>query len=141
MILLSGPASQPPPRQQAPWLRLSLFLVLAISLSGSLAYAANPEAVQQLLSTKICRKCNLEKANLAGANLRGALLQEAKLKKANLAGANLQNANLVGADLRGADLTLADLSGALLSQETKLAGARMSGTKFGPGAISTPLSR
>lgn len=60
--------------------------------------------IQQLLLTKQCQGCNLQKANLANVDLKGANLQSANLSGANLSGANLKGANIKGAILRGANL-------------------------------------
>jgi uncharacterized protein YjbI with pentapeptide repeats len=100
-------------------------------------------AIEQLLDTKVCGRCDLRnadlsqaklsEANLAGANLEGADLSGAKLRDANLLGANLDNANLTGADvtadlnlasLRNANLTKADMPGATL-QYTNLENATL----------------
>lgn len=82
-------------------------------------------ALQQLLETKACVRCdlrgaqlddaNLENANLEGANLEGATLGNAKLENAYLVGANLDGANLTKANLNHARLMLASLIGANLS--------------------------
>ena len=60
--------------------------------------------IQQLLATKQCQGCNLQRANLENVDLKGANLQGANLSGANLAGANLTGANIKGATLRGANL-------------------------------------
>ena len=60
--------------------------------------------IQQLLASKQCQGCNLQKANLANVDLRGANLKGADLSGANLSGANLTGANIKGAILRGANI-------------------------------------
>ncbi|HEY9614954.1 pentapeptide repeat-containing protein [Allocoleopsis sp.] len=61
-------------------------------------------AIQQLLTTKQCQGCNLQRANLANVNLKGANLSGADLSGANLSGTNLTGANIKGAILRGANI-------------------------------------
>jgi uncharacterized protein YjbI with pentapeptide repeats len=89
----------------------------------------NSEHEQQLLSTKICKQCDLYRANLKGTNLEGANLEGAKLKYADLDGANLKGANLNGAYLYGANLERADLFKANLS-EAKLFKANLDGANL-----------
>ncbi len=60
--------------------------------------------IQQLLTTKQCQGCNLQRANLANADLKGANLAGVNLSGANLSGANLTGANIKGAILQGANL-------------------------------------
>lgn len=60
--------------------------------------------IQQLLATKQCQGCNLQRANLENVDLKGANLQGANLSGANLSGANLTGANIKGVILRGANL-------------------------------------
>ncbi|NJR69537.1 MAG: hypothetical protein HC771_13395 [Synechococcales cyanobacterium CRU_2_2] len=129
--------------------------ILGLGLTG-LTLVAMPaqgamDPIQQLLSTKQCSGCNLERAGLVLSNLEGAQLASANLRAANLGRASLQNANLqnanlqgavlyganlVGADLRGADLRGADLRGAYLSQ-AKFEGARLENANL-QGAIAIP---
>lgn len=130
---------------------LSLLVVLTLGLMMPPAYADDIEQTQQLLSTKECSGCNLNRvglvyANLAGANLSDATLIQANLSRANLstadlsganlAGAILFNANLSGADLSGANLSGADLRGTILSG-ANLQGAIVDGANF-LGAIGLP---
>lgn len=61
-------------------------------------------AIQQLLGTKQCQGCNLQRANLANVDLKGVNLQGANLSGANLSGANLTGADIKGTILRGANL-------------------------------------
>ncbi|MBW4463948.1 MAG: pentapeptide repeat-containing protein [Pegethrix bostrychoides GSE-TBD4-15B] len=77
--------------------------------------AENLEQTQQLLNTRDCAKCELNKAGLVHANLSGANLSEANLIQANLSHADLSGANLSGARLTGAALYSVDLTGANLS--------------------------
>jgi uncharacterized protein YjbI with pentapeptide repeats len=74
-------------------------------MTASSAVAANPEQVQELITTGQCPGCDLAGADLIGAHLIGA-----DLRNANLTGANLSHANLEGADLTGANLTRANLT-------------------------------
>lgn len=60
--------------------------------------------IQQLLATKQCQDCNLQRANLSNVDLKGANLSGANLSGANLSGANLTGANIKGAILRGANI-------------------------------------
>jgi uncharacterized protein YjbI with pentapeptide repeats len=60
--------------------------------------------IQQLLATKQCQGCNLQRANLENVDLKGANLQGANLSVANLSGANLTGANIKGVILRGANI-------------------------------------
>lgn len=89
-----------------------------IALSTVLpGYAEDPEAIQRLLETRSCVRCDLRDANLQGqnlrrVNLRGANLEGANLRRADLSGADLSNANLREASLRSANLRNADLSNA-----------------------------
>ncbi len=112
---------------------------------------AAPDPIRQLLSTKQCDRCNLERAglvlskldgaglasaNLRAANLGRASLQNANLQNANLQGAVLYGANLFGADLRGADLRGADLRGAYLGK-AQFEGAQLENANL-EGAIAIP---
>ena len=98
---------------------LALSSLALVALAAPLR-AENLEHTQQLLNTKECAKCELNKAglvyaHLSGANLSGASLIQANLSHADLSGANLSGAQLIGAALYGIDLTGANLSGANLS--------------------------
>ena len=100
--------------------------------------------VSQLLATKECAECNLQKAdlrkaklkdaNLEGANLRGADLRDAKLKGANLGKAQMEMVNLKDADLKNANLEGANLEGANLEdanlKKANLKGANLNGTNL-----------
>lgn len=108
-------------------------VITALCLAGLGSLVGIPSALgfdeadlQTLLSTGVCRGCDLSGADLSLAALRNAvggggleILRGADLYEANLSGANLQDTDLVGADLRlanlaGADLRSADLTGAIL---------------------------
>jgi uncharacterized protein YjbI with pentapeptide repeats len=99
----------------------AVFLVLA--LVGS-SIACDEVALQRLLKTKECQRCDLTGcdlsgakltwANLTGANLAGANLREVDLFFASLTGANLTEANLYLADMTVARLTEANFHGAEL---------------------------
>ncbi|CCQ69530.1 Pentapeptide repeat [Crocosphaera watsonii WH 0402] len=52
--------------------------------------AANPDHIQQLLSTRECQGCDLSGADLTAAHLIGVDLRDANLKGANLTEANLE---------------------------------------------------
>lgn len=113
--------------------------------------AENLEQTQQLLSTKECSRCELNRAGLvyaqlSGANLSQANLIQANLSHTNLSAANLSQAQLTGAVLFGADLSGADLSGANLQgadlreailTNANLAGANIEGAMF-LGAVGLP---
>jgi tetratricopeptide (TPR) repeat protein len=93
-------------------------IVLSLLTAGGImpvARADNLEHTQQLITTKDCPRCDLNKAGLVYADLVGANLSEANLIQANLSHADLASANLQGAQLNGAILFGADLSGADLS--------------------------
>jgi len=101
--------------------RILATLPLVISIVCADAVKAEKlEHVNQLLSTKVCQKCDLKGSglvfsDLSGADLTGANLSGANLSRANLSNANLKNANLRGASLLGANLNGADFTGANLS--------------------------
>ncbi len=119
---------------------------------GLPAQAANPDHIQQLLSTRRCSQCdlvgaslvyaNLVGADLQGADLRGANLSRSNLSQANLRGANLQSATLFGATLTDAQLTSANLTSTDLRQAVMF-GADLSGATMNQaliiGAIGLPL--
>jgi uncharacterized protein YjbI with pentapeptide repeats len=90
-----------------------VFLMVASSAPSS--RAANPEHVQQLLSTNRCFACDLQGSNLQGAHLIGADLRNADLRGATLSHANLEGADLTGARLNGANLTGVYLTNASLN--------------------------
>jgi uncharacterized protein YjbI with pentapeptide repeats len=71
--------------------------------------------LQQLLDTKICRKCELDGADLSERDLSGAELTEVDLSNANLRGVNLAGADLKGANMVGVDIRSANLFGADLT--------------------------
>ncbi|MBF2047180.1 MAG: pentapeptide repeat-containing protein [Leptolyngbya sp. IPPAS B-1204] len=115
------------------------------------AYAENLEHTQQLLTTKECPSCDLNRAGLVyvqlmGANLAAANLIQANFSHANLSGADLSQAQLNGAVLFGADLTGANLSGANLQgadlRETILTNANLEGANLDGanllGAVGLP---
>ncbi len=75
--------------------------------SGGLLLGFDQAAVEQLLRTKRCYRCDLYKANLdnldlRGADLRNANLKRAKFRKATLLGADLSGANIYGTNFVGA---------------------------------------
>lgn len=73
--------------------------------SKTLVISRVDPALQQLLETKQCQRCNLRGVNLDGTDLTGA-----NLSNANLSGADLNKTDLTGAYLEGTDLTDANLS-------------------------------
>ncbi len=89
---------------------------------ASAARADDLEHLQQLVSTRSCRACDLSRASLVhtdlseidaqGSNFKFANLNRSRLAGADLRGADLSNAVLFNADLSGADLTGANLQGA-----------------------------
>ena len=81
-------------------------------------------AVDQLLKTKECVRCDLR-----NADLRGRDLSRAKLTGAYLVGARLGGTSLVEADLTGAHMAGADLAGANLERAT-LTGADLTRANF-----------
>lgn len=91
---------------------LAIFPLLAspAALAAPQAPTYNPEHLQQLLETNVCRGCNLAGADLSVSHLLGA-----DLRNSNLVGANLSRSNLEGADFTGADLRGAKLNGSLVS--------------------------
>jgi uncharacterized protein YjbI with pentapeptide repeats len=112
--------------------------VLAALLGTAIpARAENIQHLQQLMNTRQCQACdlnrtslvhsNLEGVDLSGADLRGANLSRSDLRNANLSGADLSGAVLVNADLTGANLSNANLSGADL-REVYFTGANLEGT-------------
>lgn len=121
-------------------------IVALTVLTGGIALPARAENLvhtQQLLNTKDCSRCDLNRAGLVYARLMGVNLSEASLIQANLShsnlsAANLSQAQLTGAVLFGADLTGADLSGANLQgadlRETILTGVNLTGANI-EGAI------
>jgi uncharacterized protein YjbI with pentapeptide repeats len=109
-------------------LKISTIAALLVSpslIAGSIAQAANPDQVQQLLKTNQCNGCDLSGADLTEANLFGANLVSANLAGANLSGANLGSANLSEANLSGAKLNKASLYRATL-ENTNLSNADLS---------------
>lgn len=113
----------------------SATVVLGFAVASP-ARAENLAHIQQLLSTRECSNCQLQRAglvhaDLTGVDLTGADLQFANLSQANLVGANLQGANLTGAMLQGANLSGANLQGAILTgtdlRRAYLYGANMEG--------------
>ena len=110
--------------------------------------------LSQLLDTKECRECNLQRvnlgqirlvrANLEGANLKKADLKDTVLSGANLRAANLEgtklenaklrNANLVWSNLKNADLKSANLEGVRLDnanlKNANLQGANLNGASL-----------
>ena len=146
-------------------------LTKAARLTGSVAlgwvvlanipdvHAFRRAAIDQLLETGKCLRCdlrgaslaqknlrgvdlsgayligaNLETADMRGANLSGARLVRANLRHASLAGASLLGAHLIDADLTGADLRKANLRDSMLARaeltNANLDGAALSGANM-----------
>ena len=108
-------------------------IILSAALLGMAL--ANPaaafiqRAVEQLLRTSQCIRCDLRNADLRNralnkANLSGAYLVGARLDNSALVGADLSGAHLAGADFSAANLERADLTGADLTR-TMLGGSRL----------------
>ncbi len=133
-------------------------LLPAIALFSLIGFSAPAQAenlahVQQLLNTRQCQSCELDRAgliyaNLTGVDLSGSSMIQANLSRANLTNANLQQTNLVGAmmtsvNLSGANLRGADLRGADL-REAYLVGADLQGARLDGallhGAVGAPTS-
>ncbi|MEM8546203.1 MAG: pentapeptide repeat-containing protein [Cyanobacteria bacterium P01_H01_bin.119] len=111
---------------RAPQSGFSLIVTLAGgTLLSSVAIAADPADIQQLLQTNSCENCDLSEANLRGldlqnaqlqgANLQGAWLNFSDLSRANLRQANLQGAEISGTIFQGANLQEADLTDAIVT--------------------------
>lgn len=108
-------------------------IILSVALLGMAL--ANPaaafiqRAVEQLLQTNQCIRCDLRNADLRNrvlnkANLSGAYLVGARLDNSALVGADLSGAHMAGADLSAANLERADLTGADLTR-AMLVGSRL----------------
>jgi uncharacterized protein YjbI with pentapeptide repeats len=96
----------------------------------SIAQAANPDHVKQLLQTKSCPGCDLERADLSGKDLQGADLSGAKMSSVNLSRTNLTNADLTDAYLFNANFTSAylksfSMSGSKTTPNTNFQNANM----------------
>lgn len=129
----------------------SVVALILLTAGIAPAKAENLVHTQQLLNTKECSGCDLNKAglvyaNLIGADLAGANLIQANLSHTNLSAANLSQAQLAGAVLYGADLSGADLSGANLQgadlrgailSNANIEGANINGANF-LGAVGLP---
>ena len=109
---------------------IASFACLQTFFLGTAPWALSASSVtaqqnlQQLISTRSCRECDLAgldltRLNLSGVDVEGADLSHAKLSLTNLSNANLKNTKLNGAILGGTDLAGADLRGASL-QDTSL---------------------
>jgi tetratricopeptide (TPR) repeat protein len=133
-----------------PRLLSTLTLITTLALITP-ARAENLQQTQQLLSTRQCQNCDLNRvglvyADLSGANLNGASLIEANLTQANLTGASLQGADLRGAVLYNINLTGTNLSGANLAgadlRDANLLGANLQGANLTGtdlmGAVNIP---
>lgn len=96
-------------------------------------------AVEQLLETKSCVRCDLsgvdltdadlENANLEGANLTNTNLTNVNLNQAYLLGASLQNTTLNNASFKSAELPYSSLNGANL-QSAKFSATNLFGTNL-----------
>lgn len=99
--------------------------------------------LQQLLSSRTCRGCDLAeldltRLDLSGVDLQGADLSQAKLSLTNLSGANLKNTQLNGTIFAGTDLAGADLSGAQI-QKGSLDNAYLGDAILDDKSISTQV--
>lgn len=125
---------------------VSLACLQAIMLGNahwafSAASLTAQQNLQQLISSRACRGCDLAgldltRLDLSGVDLEGADLSQAKLSLTNLSGANLKNTKLNGAVLGGTDLAGADLRGAAL-QDTSLDNAYLGDAILDDQSIST----
>jgi uncharacterized protein YjbI with pentapeptide repeats len=92
------------------------------------------ELTNQVLSTRICIRCDLRGANLEGADLKKANLEGANLAGAKLKGARLESANLIGAVLDNADLSNTNLKLTRLSlasiKQAKLTNSALNGANL-----------
>lgn len=108
--------------------RLRLIAVTMLGLATlaipTVASGYVQRAVDRLLETKECIRCDLRNADLRDRDLR-----RAKLTGAYLVGAKLGGADLAEADLSGAHMADADLAGASL-ERTDLTGADLSRVNF-----------
>lgn len=100
--------------------------------SASSTNISKESAINQLLETRACVRCDLSNVDLSGTDLRNTNLEGANLSGANLSEANLAQAYLVGAILDGAALIDTNLARATLvmvslSLTTNLQGADLSG--------------
>lgn len=117
-----------------------LGLGAAVGWSDQALWAADPQAIIQVLEQRRCEDCKLQDADLVQADLRDARLRGVRLQRANLSGARLDGADLsqadlsfsslAGASLRGANLRGASLIGA------DLRGSDLSGASLDPGSLS-----
>lgn len=97
--------------------------------------------LQQLITSRTCRGCDLAgldltRLDLSGVDVEGADLSQAKLSLTNLSGANLKNTRMNGAVLGGTDLAGADLRGAEM-QDTSLDNAYLGDAVLDDKPIST----
>nr|MBF0222660.1 pentapeptide repeat-containing protein [Desulfobulbaceae bacterium] len=104
-------------------------LWLVVHLFSVTVYGFDQVALETLLSTNECLRCDL-----TGADLSGRTLTKAKLEGSNLAGANLSNTILRMADLQGADFRNADLTFTVFEAadlyKANFDGANLEGTVF-----------
>lgn len=131
---------------------MAVLTALGVSaVSASIARAEDLNHLQELISTRTCRACNLSRASLVhtdlseidaqGSDFKFANLNRSRLSGADLRGADLSNAVLFNADLSGADLTGANLQGADLRNAffygATLDGALLQGANL-QGAVGLP---
>jgi uncharacterized protein YjbI with pentapeptide repeats len=117
-----------------------LGLGAAVGWSEQALWAADPQAIIQVLEQRRCEDCKLQDADLVQADLRDARLRGVRLQRANLSGARLDGADLSQADLSfsslaGASLRGANLRGASLIG-TDLRGSDLSGASLDEGSLS-----
>lgn len=113
---------------------------------GALSEASGTaqQNLQQLITSKTCRGCDLAgldltRLDLSGVDLEGADLSQARLSLTNLSGANLRNAKLNGAIFGGTDLEGADLRGVEL-QDTSLDNAYLGDAVLDDKSLSTQVN-
>ena len=130
--------------------KIATFACLQITMLGNAHWAFSEASVtaqqnlQQLITSRSCRGCDLTgldmtRLDLSGVDIEGADLSQTKLSLTNLSGANLKNTKLNGAILGGTDLAGADLSGAKL-QDTTLENAYLGDAVLDDKSISTRSS-
>lgn len=107
---------------------LTLFAATAV-----FAQVGHPTERQQLLTTRVCDRCDLSGEGFDRFDLKGVSLADATLAGVKFYKADLTNANLGGADLTGAVMSFAILN------NTNLGGAKLAGANLA-GAVGADLS-
>lgn len=122
---------------------IALLWIMVVTIPEASGYVER--AVDQLLRTKQCVRCDLRNADLRGkslnrAKLTGAYLVGARLGGASLVRANLNGVHMAGADLAGANLERVNFAGADLSRvnltRARLQGARLSRARLSGASLA-----